>query len=484
MLNAVERHESTALHVVGSLRPQVTAFLIAGLVVAICCSVGIATRPMEYFASFWPANAVLLAMMLRWPNVALAGGWAGAASAYFLVDLAAGTDLDKNLWLNSVNLVAVAVAFALLGYRPMVDWRQAGFRSVVFATAAITTAVVVESLIAKLSGMYIFREHYTGEYRTWFASEICAMAVLVPPIVSFPGWASTGVRFRHALNNLNYLDLCTVGSLAGSLTIAAVVGGPGAIAIPVPALIFCGLRYSIFFVALITGFVCCAALVAISSDFWSNIATDPTNSDLDSVRLGISALAVAPITVVCMYRERMGLIDRLELASTRDYLTVAFTRTALMERGAEVVAKLRETGRPLGFLMIDIDHFKLVNDTHGHVAGDRVLIEFAKTVRAQIPESALFGRFGGEEFAVLLPDHDHAQTVSVAMRIRAQVERARFYPTAELELSITVSVGLAHAPSLRSASLDSMMSLADRALYRAKESGRNQVYISEDHSTE
>jgi diguanylate cyclase (GGDEF)-like protein len=125
--------------------------------------------------------------------------------------------------------------------------------------------------------------------------------------------------------------------------------------------------------------------------------------------------------------------------------------------------------------MLDIDKFKSINDTYGHGAGDEVIREVAARVRAGIRHSDVLGRYGGEEFAVVLPDHDGA-AADLAERMRRAVADEPV-PTRAGPLRVTISVGLAHLqPS--DTGLDQMLARADHALYRAKESGRNRVVVS------
>jgi diguanylate cyclase (GGDEF)-like protein len=126
--------------------------------------------------------------------------------------------------------------------------------------------------------------------------------------------------------------------------------------------------------------------------------------------------------------------------------------------------------------MIDVDHFKAVNDTHGHSVGDQVLEHVARQLAAALRVSDDVGRWGGEEFLALLPEADADEALSAAERLRAQVQHSAF-PGADGPIAVTVSVGVVAVPAsaLADARIDDLVRRADAALYRAKALGRNRV---------
>ncbi|HEX6178169.1 MAG TPA: GGDEF domain-containing protein [Thermoanaerobaculia bacterium] len=176
-------------------------------------------------------------------------------------------------------------------------------------------------------------------------------------------------------------------------------------------------------------------------------------------------------------RENLELIVRNRLlseASSRDALTGLYNRWYVMDKiEAEINRSLRH-GAPLSLLMLDIDHFKRVNDTFGHLGGDDVLKSFAKLVRNCLRKEDLLARYGGEEFVVLLPGASQTAAFSLAQRIREEVSARPFAANGQL-VRVTVSVGLACEGGDTLPSLEAMLGRADEALYKAKHEGRNQV---------
>lgn len=172
---------------------------------------------------------------------------------------------------------------------------------------------------------------------------------------------------------------------------------------------------------------------------------------------------------------RNRLLATLNHAADHDALTGTLNRSAFMRRGRELAELAQATGRPVVAMMLDIDHFKSVNDRHGHAAGDAVLTIFAQRMREHLRQDGLFGRFGGEEFAVLLPDLDTDDARTVAERLRHLASEPIPLDDGRM-LDVTVSVGLASLSSpMRVDTLEQLLSRADAALYRAKAMGRNRV---------
>jgi diguanylate cyclase (GGDEF)-like protein len=132
--------------------------------------------------------------------------------------------------------------------------------------------------------------------------------------------------------------------------------------------------------------------------------------------------------------------------------------------------------RDVAVLMLDLDHFKTINDTRGHSTGDKVLTTVASTLRANLRHDALLARYGGEEFVAVVPVDDMPIARRVSERLRMAVENIDWTRGAELDRKVTVSVGVALVK--RGEMLDGALHRADEALYRAKRDGRNQVQVS------
>ncbi|WP_341348308.1 GGDEF domain-containing protein [Paenibacillus sp. FSL H3-0469] len=168
----------------------------------------------------------------------------------------------------------------------------------------------------------------------------------------------------------------------------------------------------------------------------------------------------------------------LERVATYDELTGVLNRRAFVLRAQPLIAAAAKEMVPFSFMLLDVDHFKQVNDTYGHDTGDRVLQDFARRIERQLGSGDLFGRFGGEEFAVLLHRSDEEDGERIAERLRCSVLGA----TVEgMPLSYTVSIGLITILSGERVPLGTLYKLSDNALYKAKQRGRNCVVRSDSY---
>ncbi|WP_160115460.1 sensor domain-containing diguanylate cyclase [Marinobacterium lutimaris] len=180
------------------------------------------------------------------------------------------------------------------------------------------------------------------------------------------------------------------------------------------------------------------------------------------------------VTVFRDITERKKMEERLARLATVDELTGLLNRRALMAAISAEIARLHRSGANSAVMMIDFDHFKQINDTYGHDAGDRVLQHVSELARQCLRETDVLGRIGGEELAVLLPDTDIEGARILAERLREQVENSTTRSEAGDEISMTLSVGICELKQNERDASD-LLRRADGALYKAKHSGRNRV---------
>jgi diguanylate cyclase (GGDEF)-like protein len=159
--------------------------------------------------------------------------------------------------------------------------------------------------------------------------------------------------------------------------------------------------------------------------------------------------------------------------TTVDGLTQIFNKRYFLEALDREVSRAQRYRRELALIMFDIDYFKKVNDSHGHLAGDGVLRQLASVLRPRIRREDILARCGGEEFAIILPEIDHPNAVQFAEKVRALIERNAFRHD-DLSLHVTISVGVSSLSEGARGPAD-FMEQADARLYQAKDSGRNRV---------
>lgn len=182
----------------------------------------------------------------------------------------------------------------------------------------------------------------------------------------------------------------------------------------------------------------------------------------------------ALITTINDITDRKHMEDALKQLATVDYLTGLWNRRQFMELGNQEYEKFLRYKRPLSIIIFDLDYFKQANDTYGHQMGDKVLVGTAETVLAELRASDIAGRYGGEEFAVILPETPVGQAVQVAERLLKAIADRHYSVDKAEELSVTASFGICEAAE-SDKSFEEIITRADNALYKAKALGRNQL---------
>ncbi|WP_428739541.1 diguanylate cyclase [Sulfurimonas sp.] len=195
-------------------------------------------------------------------------------------------------------------------------------------------------------------------------------------------------------------------------------------------------------------------------------------NSVDKERIGF-ATNLAAIAI-----ENKRTQEELEKRAYTDYLTGLANRRSFMEKFEDELSRLDRYGGHLSLLMFDIDWFKRINDTYGHNIGDRVLQKISTICSKILREVDIVGRIGGEEFAVVLPQTDIEKALQVAQRLRTTIEKTQMKVAQNGSFNFTVSMGVTQT-SAGKMDVDELLKEADRALYTAKESGRNLVCIAE-----
>jgi diguanylate cyclase (GGDEF)-like protein len=194
----------------------------------------------------------------------------------------------------------------------------------------------------------------------------------------------------------------------------------------------------------------------------------------------VAVIGTACVVLFLLVLLRMaGLVAVQRKLAVTDGLTGLYTRGFVEEQLRVEAGRAERTKHAFGVIIVDADHFKLINDSYGHPVGDQVLCEMARRLRAACRPGDIVGRYGGEEFALLLPAAGPAEVATLGERIRASIAATPFEVSAELALPVTVSVGAASLPA-DSASAHGIVQVADRALYAAKRLGRNRVVTAAD----
>ncbi|WP_155935546.1 sensor domain-containing diguanylate cyclase [Pseudodesulfovibrio alkaliphilus] len=204
-----------------------------------------------------------------------------------------------------------------------------------------------------------------------------------------------------------------------------------------------------------------------SESLWVEISASAVEAD------GVGLQGV--VGVLVDVTERKDMIEEMCRLARTDSLTGMWNRGYFMELAGRELNRARRKGGDLALLMIDVDHFKAINDTHGHDVGDMALVELARIFGESVREVDVAARLGGEEFGVLLPDASAEDACAVAARIARAVRSAAIESVAGT-LRMTVSIGLASLEQPQD-SIDSLLKYSDIALYAAKKNGRDRVEV-------
>lgn len=455
-------------------------FTIACLVLLLvlgACLMGIMTRPLGHLAALWPANALLLGLLVRYPRLASPAGWLGAVAGYVLADSMTGGSALQTLLLTLANLAGVVVGYLLLRRLGDDQRRLRTPYSVLYLALVIVAASSAAGLVGAIAEPLLFGGSAISGWSFWFVTELVNFMAILPALLTLPEWPKRPVERRRAAQwgRNELLKALPAVSLLLSGCAALVIGGPGAIVFPVPALLWCALSYSLFSTALLTLGYSGWILVSISYGSLPLAMIDMNSRPmLLSLRLGVSMVAFAPLTVASVMVTRNALLERMQFMASHDQLSGLLNRWAFYESATQLLAKFQRNGRPTALLMLDIDLFKRVNDTYGHVAGDIALKSFARVASDCVRGDDALARLGGEEFAVLLPGCSQEQAQIIAERIRASFAGTEIELEDGRSISCSVSIGLIVVEQ-SSHTLERMLQAADEALYCAKRLGRNRV---------
>ena len=453
--------------------PWLFLLIVLGLPVFCFALLGIFSRPIGLLAAVWPANPLLLGLMIRVPRCRRPLGWAIASLAFIAADLITGAKLSTAVILTGANLMGIAAGLVLVSKMPPSTWQLEHK----FGVLGMLAIAIIAAFSAGLMGMFIYPFWFNGTAQEgliyWFVTELVNYIAFLPVILTAPRLASLSGKSLHSLLRPTALLNLLPGALVPVLCYAALyVDGPAAIAIPLIALLWCSLSYTLFNTALLTLFFCIWTLLAVAQ---GHIAIDTHLSSWNvtmSWRLGISMIALVPIVVASQTQIRVKELAQLTWSANHDPLTGILNRRGFFNHFQRILST--SSSHPLSLAILDLDHFKAVNDQYGHPCGDEVLKNVAAAINNSIGNSAIFGRLGGEEFALLLPHHSDDDVNRVIEAIRTNLHATPTIHEDGTLISVTLSIGLTQTTDLN-AKADELILEADQALYLAKDQGRNRA---------
>lgn len=452
------------------------------VVVFLAALFGILTRPTDYLASLWPANALLVGVLVRQPRLATPLGWLGAIVGYVVADTLTGGALFKTAMLTGANLMGVTTGYLLYMRVPKEHRRLRVPRSVLYLVLIGVASAAASGVGGAIVDPIFFHEGSFTAWSFWFMAELVSYVIILPVALSAPSWRQWRIFLRHVQgmsSTEQFVQECAPAAAFILCCVAGVlIGGPGAVMFPVAALLWCALTYSLFTTTLMTLIFSSWTLIAISERYLALSRGDLNlQPDMQSMRIGILLLALSPLIVAIISSARNELLRSVQYLASHDQLSGLLNRRAFNELAIKKLQLMTAGQNSFAVLMLDIDHFKKINDTWGHADGDQVLIAFARIASACLRHGDVFGRIGGEEFAMVLPNCSLDEARTIAERIRQTYAAAAIDIGGGRIVSSTVSIGgvVAHPPE----DLESLMLVADRSLYKAKHLGRDRVQLDD-----
>lgn len=288
----------------------VDAGVVAGVVFATALF-GILTRPIGFLAAFWPANAILLGLMVRFPRMATPIGWGAAAIAYIAADLLTGGEWAITLWLSAANLVFALVGWGLF---QRLEWEDRLLRrplSVLYLFGTCLVAALLAAAAGCGAGKVLFQRPLLDNFHFWTVTELVNAILVLPVFLTAPSANDCRSFPLRRLWGIGPRLAAPLLAVAASIAASLYVGGPGTIAFPLPALLWCALTYRVFVSTLITMAVCVWKMTAISSGLLDVPLTEDFMESMTSLRLGIMLLALGPLTVASANAARNRLLGKV-----------------------------------------------------------------------------------------------------------------------------------------------------------------------------
>lgn len=320
---------------------HIASAVVVALIVFGACLFGIITRPMGFLAAIWPANAILLGLMVRNPGLASIWGWLGALVGYLAADLLTGGGLIVTMWLTFANMAGAGLGYLLFQQLKEEDRRLSRPLSVLYLFAICVAASALAAVIGGLAAMVAFDRDFTSGLEFWFVTELVNSLIVLPVILTFPALENPLKQLGAFLDTpRSYWHYAPLTALIISTAAAIGIGGPGAIAYPVPALLWCALTYRMFSVSLLTLCICGILLIGLASDLIHMGVANDILAATSSMRLGIALIALGPLTTASINEARAELMTQLQYSANHDCLTGALNRTAFMQRAARLAGDL------------------------------------------------------------------------------------------------------------------------------------------------
>ncbi|MDO8270571.1 MAG: diguanylate cyclase [Gammaproteobacteria bacterium] len=445
-------------------------FIIASVLYLLLAQMAmLMNNPVSSGGSFWPASGLMLGILMRLPTARWVWVIAGIAVSEFLGDISYGYPLSAALLWTIGNCLEPLLAAMLIRrsgnhagtLRPLSNLLR-------FMVFAVLLAPLVAATIGSMGTIVIMETPFWQAWPKYVVGDALGMLVMAPVLLS---WEEPKAVPRRVIEGV-VLGLCLVLMCLLAFRNWDNIADGILPYLFMPLMIWAALRFGL------RGVSWTILLTANAANIATGLGYGPFSAAIDPAGHGITLLqillAITSATALVVAALTNDLIDgikketRLQYQANHDLLTGLYNRPGLSLRLAQLRLNTMDKA-PISLLMCDLDDFKGINDTYGHLAGDEVLIEVARRLRNSIRDDDTAARLGGDEFAVLLNNGDKATVDAITQRIldtMAQPFHGSFGAS-----RITVSIGIATMSMEQDPQL--AFNAADAALYRAKHEGKN-----------
>ncbi len=443
------------------------------------------SRQAGNIATLWPPNGMLVAALLlsrrsRWRDVLLAGALGSLAANVFNGNgmVAAGS-------ITVANLVEAIVASSIIRRRTGTRRLFQQSDDVVVLIIASVVAALTAGTLSAASAHLLAGAPFARIFIKWVLGDVLGLLVVMPIAVIVHDLVTLGPDLMLAHRSRVEGALVLLGVSGVAMGVYA-PNAPPIQYLVMPAVLLASFRLGPFGAALSTMIV--ASLGSLGTAAAAALVSAPDDVTIRvfyfQLNLAVLFLTALPIGAAMAQRARLerDLTEQKERADTFaiemaslanvDDLTGLATRRHFLDQLDIMAGAARRAGHPLTLAMLDIDHFKPINDRHGHAIGDAVLTAIGAACRASVRGDDVIGRLGGEEFAMLMPITEADTAFRIVDRLREAVAAIAIPLRDGATVSVTISVGMA---VFRDQQIDGLLLDADRALYLAKEQGRNRV---------
>lgn len=319
--------------------------VLLGLSIFLWALFGIYTREAGTLASLWPANAFLLAMLVRFPSLATRYAFPAALLGYFAADLLTGGTLLSTTILTLANLAGVALGYFLLSRIQEDDRHLRRPQSVLLLMLILAASSAAAGCVGAFANKILFERGMIGGFFWWFVTEFVNYVAIVPVILTIPhGFRLRGERRRLRIPSPSLTRLAPVLAFLLSAAASVAVGGPGALAFPVPALLWCAVTYGLFGTSVLTFLFSVWTLLGIANGVL-HVAPD-ADRDTISLRLAVMLVALAPLMVASIFEARNRLIEQLRYRAAHDDMTGVLNRVAFFEQARQMLASANREAQP------------------------------------------------------------------------------------------------------------------------------------------